>query len=108
MSRNLPKQPSPRAGAVLSRAARTARLEARITADQKRTFGAAAELLGESVSQFVLRAADARARHTLIDDQIIRITDADRRAMVAALSKPPKPAKQLRKAFDRYHARFGG
>ena len=90
------------------RLARSERLETRLTAEQKRNFGVAAELLGESVSQFVLRAAEARAQYALLDDQMVKLTEADRRAMIDALASPPKPTKNLRNAFERYQARFGG
>jgi uncharacterized protein (DUF1778 family) len=79
-----------------------------LTAEQKTRFSAAAELFGESISQFVLHAADVRARQALLDERMVRLSEADRRAMVAALSHPPKPARRLRKAFERYQDRFGG
>lgn len=88
------------------RVARSERLEARLTVAQKKQFGDAAELLGESVSQFVLRAAEARAHYTLIDEQMVKLTSADRLAMIDALSSPPKPTKALRAAFARYQDEF--
>ncbi len=87
-------------------AARPERFEARLTVAQKKQFGDAAELLGESVSQFVVRAAEARARHALVDEQMVKLTSADRLAMIDALSSPPKPTKALRNAFARYQDEF--
>jgi uncharacterized protein (DUF1778 family) len=43
----------------------------------------------------------------LRDAEIVKLTDADRKAMLDALSSPPKPVENLRSAFDRYMVRFG-
>lgn len=88
------------------RVARSERFEARLTAAQKQQFGAAAELLGESVSQFVLRAAEARARYAMVDEQMVQLTASDRLAMLGALSSPRRPNKALRTAFAEYQKEF--
>jgi uncharacterized protein (DUF1778 family) len=108
MPRPLSRAASTRSGRSRTPSVRSARFEARLTAEQKTRFSAAAELFGESISQFVLHAADVRARQALLDERMVRLSEADRRAMVAALSHPPKPARRLRKAFERYQDRFGG
>jgi len=50
---------------------------------------------------------EAKGVRGLLDDELVELTDADRKAMLDALSSPPKPVQNLRNAFDRYLARFG-
>ena len=86
---------------------KTERLEARITARQKRLLAQAAELFGETISEFVLRAAETRANMAIVEENLSRLTDRDRAALVGALASPPKPNKTLRRAYREYRAKFG-
>lgn len=86
--------------------AKTERLEARVTPRQKRLLAEAAELFGETISEFVLRAAEARANMAIVEENLSRLTDRDRAALIDALASPPQPNKALRKAFRRYRAQF--
>jgi len=83
-------------------AAKTARLEARITADQKSLFQRAAALTGRSLTDFVIGSAQEVASRTLREHEAMTVSARDREAFVAALLNPPAPGKRLRKAARRY------
>ena len=86
--------------------AKTERLEARVTARQKRLLTEAAELLGETISEFVLRAAEARANTAIVEENLSQLTDRDRSALIDALAIPPQPNKALRNAYRKYRAKL--
>ena len=84
---------------------KTARLEARITKQQKAFFLRAAELAGLSLTDFVVASAQEHASRTLRDHDAMVLSDRDRKAVVAALLTAPEPSTRLRKAVQRYQAR---
>lgn len=90
----------------MSNRAKTERLEARVTPRQKRLLAEAAELFGETISEFVLRAAEARANMAIVEENLSRLTDSDRAALIDALTSPPQPNKALRRAYREYRAKF--
>ena len=85
--------------------ARTARLEARITPEQKDLFLKAAALTGRSLSDFVVASAYESAARTMRDHEAMTLSARDRQLFVAALLKPPAPGARLRKAARRYKRR---
>ena len=85
--------------------ARTARLEARITPEQKDLFLKAAALTGRSLSDFVVASAYESAARTVRDHEAMTLSARDRQAFVAARLKPPAPGARLRKAAQRYKRR---
>jgi len=89
------------------RVTRDERLEARITAAQKELLAWAADMEGESLTVFVVRAAMRAARRRLRDDELLRLTSRDRNALVNALVAPPTPSRTLRKARREFKERFG-
>jgi uncharacterized protein (DUF1778 family) len=94
-------------GCGMPQRAKTERLEARITSRQKRLLSDAADLFGETVTQFVLRAAEERANMILHDDNLFRLAETDRVALIDALSHPPRPNKALRRSYKVYKETFG-
>lgn len=86
--------------------AKTERLEARVTPRQKRLLTEAAELFGETISEFVLRAAEARANMAIVEENLSQLTKRDRAALIDALASPPQPNKALRQAYRKYRAKF--
>lgn len=84
---------------------KTARLEARITKQQKAFFLRAAQLSGLSLTDFVVASAQEHASRTLRDHDAMILSDRDRKAFVAALLTPPEPSTRLRKAVRRYDKR---
>lgn len=82
--------------------AKKARLEARITTDQKALFQRAAALLGRSLTDFVVSSAQEIAARTVREHEAMTLGARDRETFVAALLEAPAPGKRLRKAAERY------
>lgn len=87
-----------------SSSGKTARLEARITKQQKAFFLRAAQLAGLSLTDFVVASTQEHASRTLRDHDAMVLSDRDRKAFVAALLTAPEPSTRLRKAVQRYQA----
>ena len=87
--------------------ARTARLEARITAEQKDLLSKAAALQGRSLSDFVVTSAYEIAARTVREHEAMMLGARDRKLFVSALLHPPAPGARLRKAARRYRRRAG-
>jgi uncharacterized protein (DUF1778 family) len=83
-------------------APRTARLEARLTPEQKVLFERAATASGRSVTDFVLSSATEEARRVLLTDQILELSASDSLAFADAILNPPPPSARLRLAAARY------
>lgn len=81
---------------------KTARLEARITEEQKSLFQKAAELTGRSLTDFVVACVQETASRMLREHEVMTLSVRDREVFVAALLGAPASAPRLRKAVDRY------
>ena len=93
--------------APTTKAARSERLEARISRTQKDLFVRAAELQGRSLTDFVIASAQAAAVETVRTHDALRLSDRDRHAFVSALLTPSAPAQALLQATKRYRDRTG-
>jgi uncharacterized protein (DUF1778 family) len=91
--RHLTRSPQP---------AKTERLEARITTEQKELFQMAAAIEGRSVSDFVTYTALAAARRLVQDQTATVLSPEESRRFVETLLNPPKPNAKLRRAADRF------
>jgi uncharacterized protein (DUF1778 family) len=78
------------------------RLEARITPEQKTLLEQAAALTGQSLTDFVVGSAQRAAEQTIREHEVMRLSEEDSRAFVAALLNPPDPTPELRAAVERY------
>ncbi len=87
--------------------ARTARLEARITTDQKAVLVRAATLAGRTLSEFVVVSAQEAAAKVIQEHEALRLSRADQIAFVNALLDPPAPADRLRQAAADYRRQMG-
>lgn len=87
--------------------ARAARLEARITADQKAVLVRAAMLAGRTLSEFVVASAQEAAARIIQEHDTIHLSRADQVAFVSALLEPAAPAERLRKAAADYREQMG-
>jgi uncharacterized protein (DUF1778 family) len=85
-------------------AARTARLEARITREALAVVRRAAEIQGRSVSDFVVAAAQEAAQKTVAEVEVIRLSREAQEKFVELLMNPPPLAPALKKAFERHRA----
>lgn len=81
---------------------KTARLEVRITPEQKDLFSRAAALTGRSLSDFVVAHAYDAATRTVQEHETMLLSASDRKIFVSALLNPPAPGARLRKAARRY------
>ncbi|MGA3024369.1 MAG: DUF1778 domain-containing protein [Bryobacteraceae bacterium] len=79
-----------------------ARLEARITDDQKALFQHAADLTGRSLTDFVLSSAQEVAARTIREREVLTLSGLDRQAFLDALLNPPPPSRRLRQAASRF------
>ena len=79
-----------------------ARLEIRVTLDQKELIEQAAAVNGLSITDFVSGAAQEAANRTLQEYNQMSLTKRDREAFVAALIDAPTPSRRLQEASKRY------
>lgn len=86
---------------------RAERLEARVTAEQKRLIEQAAALQGRSVTDFVLSSVQDAARRAIEEHQRLELSVRDSQAFVEALLNPPPPNDRLRETVERYRRTMG-
>ena len=86
---------------------RSARLEMRLTDPQKRLLERAAALSGQTLSHFVLAAAQDVARRAVEDHQRLDLSVRDAETFVAALLRPPPAASRLKETVRRYRDATG-
>lgn len=82
----------------------SARIEARVSREQKRLFERAAEVEGVTLTDFIISSMQRAATQTLQEHTTLALSAKDQRAFVDALLNPPEPNPALRRAVDR-HAR---
>ena len=90
------------------RRAKVARLEARVSPEQKQLFERAADLQGRSLTEFVVRSTQEAAQEAIREHELMSLTALDTKAFVAALMKPPAPGKRLKQAAARYKSLMEG
>ena len=86
---------------------KVARLEARISPEQKLLFERAADLQGRSLTEFVVRSAQEAAEEAIRAHELISLTARDTKAFINALLKPPAPGSRLKRAAERYQSLMG-
>jgi uncharacterized protein (DUF1778 family) len=86
---------------------RSARLEARISVQQKIVLQQAATLSGRTLSEFVVASAQEAASRIIQEHETIRLGRAEQIAFVRALLDPPPPNARLRKAAATYRKQLG-
>ena len=87
---------------------KVARLEARISPEQKQLFERAAELQGRSLTEFVVRSTQEAAQEAIREHELMTLTARDTKAFVNALLKPPAPSARLKRAAERYQSLMEG
>jgi uncharacterized protein (DUF1778 family) len=88
-------------------ATKTARLEGRLTDDQKALFQHAADLTGRSLTEFVVSSAQEVATRTVREHEVLTLSGRDRQVFVHSLLKAISPNKRLRQAARRYKSVSG-
>ena len=86
---------------------RGARLEARISVEQKALLQQAAALSGRTLSEFVVASAQEAASRVIQEHETIRLSRTEQMAFVGALLNPPRPNARLRKAAAAYRKQMG-
>jgi uncharacterized protein (DUF1778 family) len=87
---------------IRAKPARSERLEARISKEQKQLFTKAAALDGCSLSEFVVSSAQEAARKTIKEHETLALSARDQEIFVAALLDDTPPGDRLRQAARRY------
>jgi uncharacterized protein (DUF1778 family) len=78
------------------------RLEARVTAAQKRLIERAAALRGTSVTEFVVVSAQEAATSAIKDFEVLRLREEAREVFINTILNPPAPNEAARIAAERY------
>lgn len=68
--------------------AKTRRIEVRLSDEERQLDAAAASVLGESLSDFFRRAAQARAQEVLTDQRMIALSEPEAARFLDALEWP--------------------
>ncbi len=86
---------------------RAERLEARVTAEQKKLIERAAALQGRSVTDFVLTSVQDAAHRAIEEHHRLSLSVRDSEAFVDALLNPIPVNDRLRDTVRRYRAKAG-
>ena len=86
---------------------KAARLEARISREQKQLFQRAATLSGRSLTEFVVSSLQEAAARTIQEQELLTLSRADQQLFVRSLLSPPGPNQKLRRAAQAYKTRLG-
>lgn len=78
------------------------RLMARISADQKRLLQRAADIRGQTLTEFVVSAAQEAATRAVVDQEVIDLSLRDSEAFAKGMIEPPSIGDSLRAAARRY------
>lgn len=81
---------------------KAARLEARVTDEQKSLIERAAAYEGRSVTDFVVTAVDRAARDVIQEHEVIQLNREQSRQFVERLLAADKPNARLKAAARRY------
>lgn len=90
-----------------SRPTKIARLEARLTQEQKELLLEAAQMSGFSLTEFVVASALEAAKRMIQEQAVLKLSKQDREVFVNALLNPPEPGEKLRDSAKRYKQRMG-
>ncbi len=83
------------------------RIEARLSSEAKQLIEEAARLRGNSMSDFLVNAAQEAARQTVREYRVLTMSSRDSRAFVQAILNPPVPNDALRDAVRHYRSVMG-
>ena len=86
---------------------RNARLEARVSSDQKDFFQRAATLTGRTLSELVIDSTQEAAAKIVQEHEVIRLSREEQVAFVNALLAPSEPGTRLKKAVQSYRQKAG-
>jgi uncharacterized protein (DUF1778 family) len=79
-----------------------ARIEARVSTQQKRLFERAAEIEGVTLTDFAISSMQRAATRVVEEYARMELSQRNQRAFVEALMNPPEPNRALRHAAKAY------
>ncbi len=82
--------------------ANNTRLDVRLGEEQKKLIERAAGFLGQTISAFTVATLVHQAEQVVERFGMLRLSDRDRDAFLAALDNAPQPNAKLRKAAKRH------
>ena len=85
--------------------AKTYRFAARLHEDQKLSIQRAADLEGRTMTDFVLRSAEAAAERTIENRAMLVLTARETEAFAEAILNPARPGSVLRSAAREYRGK---
>jgi uncharacterized protein (DUF1778 family) len=80
---------------------------ARISDEQKRLLQRAADIRGQTLTEFVVSAAQEAATRAIVDQQVIELSVRDSQAFAEGVLNPPPVGPSLRAAARRYKKTMG-
>ena len=86
---------------------RTARLEARLSSDQKDFFQRVATLTGRTLSELVIDRTQEAAAKIVQEHEVIRLSRQEQIAFVSALLTPSESGARLQQAVRSYRRKAG-
>jgi len=84
---------------------KSARIETRVSQDQKELIERAAEVSGRTVSDFVIAHVEVAAKKVIEEHEKLYLDQTQSRLLVDALLTPKKPNKKLKLAMENYRKR---
>lgn len=101
---SVPANPSQK---IKTERSKTERLEARISKEQKELFQYAAEIQGQTLTDFIVSSLQEAAKQTIQQHEMMTLSKRDQEAFVEALLNPPAPSNKLRAAAQHYKKTMG-
>jgi len=86
---------------------KTARIEARVTREQKARIEKAANLRGTSVTEFVVMSAQDAATRTIQEHEVLVLNERASKVFIDALLNPPKPSARMLAAVKLHREKIG-
>jgi len=81
---------------------KSARIETRVSQEQKELIERAAAVSGRTVSEFVLAHAEVAAKRVIEEQEKLHLDQVQSRILIDALLTPKKPNKKLKLAMEDY------
>jgi uncharacterized protein (DUF1778 family) len=91
--------------ATANRTSKSARIETRVSQEQKNLIERAAAFSGRTVSEFVLAHVEKAAKKVIDEHEKLHLDQVQSRILVDALLSSKKPNKKLKLAMEHYRKR---
>ena len=88
--------------ATAKRTSKSARIETRVSREQKDLIERAAAVSGRTVSEFMVAHVEVAAKKVIDEHEKLHLDQSQSRILVAALLAPKLPNRKLKLAVERY------